>query len=414
MKRYPCLILALSFVLMSCSPRVGDSRHRFEVDTVDGVRTAINNGIPKYSDPLFSYEEILRFQEDPDNEESILTRPSTILLDESGTIYIEDSGDNRIAVFNDRGEYVRSIGREGEGPGEFQSMDSPMIHDGLMQIYDRRLHRLSLFTTAGELEDMIQLGQMVGDHQIHTPMFVYRCRDGSLIVNDDELTSDEEIQLSRKRVFIFDPDGQLRWQTETPHLQIGTWVNFRGVRGLGAVMPYASRARVDLHPDHGILVSPADEPVLRQYALDGALQRRIEIQLGERPFTAEDRSVITRDWNERVREASGISLEQLQSMRDGMAFPERWAYWSSVSLDDAGYIWLGVDEHEAAREAAGFRSLVRVVSPEGEYLGDTRLPRGAGPVYHGHPIARVSDPDTGEITFVVYRLVPSVEGFAYP
>ena len=83
-------------------------------------------------------------------------------------------------------------------------------------------------------------------------------------------------------------------------------------------------------------------------------------------------------------------------------------------IDDAGYIWLSVSEHQADYEAAGSRGLYRIISPEGEYLGDTRAPRASGQTGHGCRIARETDPDTGEITFVVYRVVSAVEGFTYP
>ncbi len=406
--------LTLSLLLISCSSEMGDPLHQFNVETIDGVVTAINNGIPKFPEDLFSYEEVLRFSEDPENEASLLYRPRQILQDREGDIYIVDSGNSRIAVFDNNGIYVRSIGRSGEGPGEFLTLDSPLIHDGRVQVYDRRLNRLSIFTTNGELQEMIPLASLMSEHQIRTPMLVYRYQDGSLLINDDQLTSDEEKQLSTERVFLFDSDGVLQWQTGTPGMQIGTWVVFRGVRGLGAIMPFASRPAVGFDPDQGILVSPADEPVLLLYHLNGSLKLRIEIQLEEKAFTSEDRTTIMDDWDERIRNASGPSLEQLQSMRDGMTFPDRWPYWGTVNIDDAGFMWLAMVEHQADREAAGSRTLFKVISPEGEYLGNTRVPRASGPTRYGHRAARITDPDTGEVTMVVYRIVSAVEGFRYP
>ncbi|MFC1529092.1 6-bladed beta-propeller [Gemmatimonadota bacterium] len=409
-----CLLPLITCLLISCTSQAGDPRHRFAVETVDGVATVVNNAVPKYSDELFEYEEVFRFREDPENEESILFRPREIVQDDRGYFYILDSGNTRIAVFDDNGVFARSIGREGEGPGDFRRPGTPIIHDGHLQIYDLGLRRLSIFTTDGEFVEVISLNQMMGDHGIRMPMLVFRCEDGSLIINEDSVTSEEEKQLSIERVFCFEPDGSLRWQTETPQAQIGAWVMFQGVRGLGARMPFASRPAVSLDPVHGILVSPANEPVLLLYDLDGTLKRRIELQLEEMPFTATDRSVITDDWDERIRNASGPSVEQLQSMRDGLPFPERWPYWGSVAIDDAGYLWLKVSERALDYEVAGSGVLCRIISPAGEYIGNTRLPQGSGPTSHGCRIARLSDPDTDETIFVLYRVRSAVEGFTYP
>lgn len=41
---------------------------------------------------------------------------------EEGNLVVADAGWGEIRVFDSGGEHVRTIGREGEGPGEFQSL----------------------------------------------------------------------------------------------------------------------------------------------------------------------------------------------------------------------------------------------------------------------------------------------------
>lgn len=48
------------------------------------------------------------------------TRIVSIAVDPRGFVYVADAGSRDIRVFDAAGVFVRAIGREGEGPGEFQ------------------------------------------------------------------------------------------------------------------------------------------------------------------------------------------------------------------------------------------------------------------------------------------------------
>ncbi len=81
-------------------------------------------------------------------------------------------------------------------------------------------------------------------------------------------------------------------------------------------------------------------------------------------------------------------------------------------MDHYGYIWLSASEREDVREAAGGGALRMVLSPECEYLGDTRLPSGA--MSYGKLLSRTTDEETGAVTFIVYEIRSAIEGFVYP
>ena len=114
--------ILLLFLLTACSSREAGTYLSFIQYIEYGATFADTVGGPKYSDPLFRYEKILTLKEDPAKPESYLFNPGSISMDPDGLIYVTDRGNQRIAVFNSDGEYLRSFGREGEGPGEFLSM----------------------------------------------------------------------------------------------------------------------------------------------------------------------------------------------------------------------------------------------------------------------------------------------------
>src|SRR5207245_2539529 len=53
------------------------------------------------------------------NKQGQLSHPSGVAVDISGNIYVADTNNNRIAVFDSSGKLLKSIVSKGSGPGEF-------------------------------------------------------------------------------------------------------------------------------------------------------------------------------------------------------------------------------------------------------------------------------------------------------
>jgi hypothetical protein len=72
-----------------------------------------------------------------------------IAVAEDGTVFVAQARDGRVLVFDHGGRHVRSFGRRGDGPGEFQRMNTIGICDGAVWITDLRAQRLSWFDREG-------------------------------------------------------------------------------------------------------------------------------------------------------------------------------------------------------------------------------------------------------------------------
>jgi len=79
-----------------------------------------------------------------------LGHPRSIGIDGASGVYVSDDDPARIEKFDAAGRYIRTIGRTGSGPGEFQT---PVIGVGGSHIFvhDVHLARLTLLDTAGVL-----------------------------------------------------------------------------------------------------------------------------------------------------------------------------------------------------------------------------------------------------------------------
>jgi len=75
----------------------------------------------------------------------LLGEVSGIAIDDSSRVYISDFQEPRVVVFSSRGRHLATIGRKGEGPGEFTAPTGPVIGpDGAL--YVRNMEQVVRFT----------------------------------------------------------------------------------------------------------------------------------------------------------------------------------------------------------------------------------------------------------------------------
>ena len=69
-----------------------------------------------------------------------------VAVDEQGYIFVADSGNNRIQIFNPDGTFLRGFGRWGQGAGEFKGLEGISVNSkGNILVADRENHRVQMF-----------------------------------------------------------------------------------------------------------------------------------------------------------------------------------------------------------------------------------------------------------------------------
>ena len=142
MKSAPDILFVVVFVLIftSCSEEANIQ--------IPGYLSELENisVYPAESDPEMSVE-LIRETTYSDNEDVTLGRVTGVLADNQGRVYVGDYDTKTVHVYHSDGSYVTSLGREGEGPGEFGQVSQMNIHNGLIHIYDWSQRRINVFST---------------------------------------------------------------------------------------------------------------------------------------------------------------------------------------------------------------------------------------------------------------------------
>ncbi|MDD8021424.1 MAG: 6-bladed beta-propeller [Acidobacteriota bacterium] len=113
--------LILSFILfnaMGC--RQQESAWRGSIKDEKGITVVRNPAQPIYKKDIISFEEELQIGSADKSDKYIFSAIDGLDVDDNGHIYVLDSRAAQVKVFGPDGEYLRSIGGRGQGPGEMQ------------------------------------------------------------------------------------------------------------------------------------------------------------------------------------------------------------------------------------------------------------------------------------------------------
>ena len=103
--------------------------------------------------PTWSFVQELRIGSFNDPE-TAFSDIKTISVSSTGIVFVAQARDNEIAVFDRFGTRVGTIGREGEGPGEFRRIHSLGVKQDTLWVSDSRNNRVTFFAQDGRtLED---------------------------------------------------------------------------------------------------------------------------------------------------------------------------------------------------------------------------------------------------------------------
>lgn len=138
--------------------------------------------------------------------ESQFNTPRTIAVGPDGSIYVADTGNHRIQVFNQDGEFVLQWGSQGTGQGQFnEPWGLAVAPDGLVYVADTWNHRVQWFSSLGQYQGEFGAFANVqqGDPQAERAKF-WGPRDIAIDAQGNVYVTDT----GNKRVQKFSPAGE--------------------------------------------------------------------------------------------------------------------------------------------------------------------------------------------------------------
>ena len=142
------IILFFSTFIMLVSYGNQNVEWNGKIEIEDGIKAVKNSDKPLFGELIFDLEEDLIIGSEEDKN-YMFYQARDIKVDSLGNIYVLDAGNHRVQKFDKNGHYLQTIGRKGQGPGEFASIYN-MLFDNQNNLYVKGMRIIHIFNNKGE------------------------------------------------------------------------------------------------------------------------------------------------------------------------------------------------------------------------------------------------------------------------
>jgi hypothetical protein len=293
------------------------------------------------------------------DEPGELINPQSLALDDAGNLYVSDQDPSVIKAFAPDGRFLRTIGRDGQGPGEFV-VGFIAARGNRLAVQDPRTSRVSLFDTAGTFIRSWSTGCCIWatihldrQHRVYVPV----------MTPPDVPASYRYVRYDTLGAVI---DTVAVPKGEDPPL----WTVRQGdVMQMSTPVPFTPQMRHAIAPDGSLVFGWTGEyRLIRTDGRDtlGVMSR----EWAPDPLSQERRQ---RHVDQMVaRMGPGLDEVALRNSFPVGDIPSTLPAYVEMNVDGAGNIWLTADSDSASAR-------LDVFSPEGAWLGRVAMPETFDP-----------------------------------
>jgi hypothetical protein len=293
-----------------------------------------------------------------------------------GRIVVANAGTHEIRFYDRAGRFIRSVGREGAGPGEFRSITwlRRFATDSLA-VFDRRSLRITIFDDDGELIRSLNVAQLPG---ITFPNPIGLFDDGKVLVNSptspDQGSSATRIIRDPVTCHLVDSDGRLIGSVgDHPGMEYYR-ATLRG-QSVGMPLPFGKMPQFEVFKDR-FFVGASDAYEIGIYGEDGTLRRLIRLDQENAKLAAEEIERYRRMRLERARTPE--ARQRVERELNDVPFPETMPAYGPIMADREGNLWV-----RQYLPPAGDPTHWRVFDAEGRLLALVETPGGFLPLEMG-------------------------------
>lgn len=343
---------------------------------IEGVEYVHNSSTPLRPTKTVAFKEEFTLSEKDEAGEIRIFKPSRYAVDAQDRIYVCDDSDLSVKVFDSQGKFLRSFGRKGSGPGEFETIrDMVFSPDGRLLVTDDWQRRTSFFSSDGQFLSSFQWKKNYSS--VH-------------IVTNSSLTAEESVFLSdgkferRVKVLDFAGDELLNFGKFTsPEMkmlvQSGGATAYPVPWSPFSIFAGDQRRQLLYHCLN-------DKYIIEVFDQKGRKFRQIDRPYEPVPVTGKDIKKLRSRFAASSTHPIAILLRQME-------FPKVKTVTERLLVDDAGNLW--VQTNEEKKQAEKTLTAYDIFNPDGVYEARVWLDSAPGLFAGGKMYRTVEDTETG-------------------
>jgi len=356
------------------------------VEQKNGVRVVNNPAEPFYGKLELILEQDLNLGNEED-ENTLFYRAYGLDVDSQGNIYVMDAGNFRIQKFNSTGEYLQTIGKKGQGPGEFDRMQSFYV-DEENKLYVSSGMKIQIFDEQGEFLKSIPLTSQISDFWISPDDFIY-----CLVYSSSEEGRERKVikvNMEGKEVDEIDRFADTKVVQRKSGGQTAAFLLYHNYNHSLHLVPFQN---------NGLIYAHSSE--YRLFHLNSAGELDFVIQKDEpyHSISKREKDKIVQDMKDSLSDRGNEWSEDV--IEQACQFPATRPFFSNIAMDDQGRIYARrvrsvLDEKETYE--------FDIFNADGYYLYKTEIDFSPSLIKNGFVYQIKTDEEAGTVRIVRYRV----------
>jgi hypothetical protein len=313
--------------------------------------------LPVYKTGSGTFEKDYTIGGDIEDEDSFFFSPADVALDKNGNLFVLDYKGYCVKKFDREGTFIKTFGRQGEGPGEFmQAWRMGIDPAGNLIIYDFGNNRFTTFNNDGELVGSLDINEFGW-----RPVMNVKCDPTGLVYfesNKQDFADPRSAGLTL--ISRFDPKMNIETGVDSASIQ-KFYVKHTDIGITSTSVPFPPDLHWGITPSGQIAIARSKDYSIKILSTDLAILHESRFDGTRRPVTAEDKKEYFDSYED----------ENLaQWVRSTADFPKIKPYFDELIVDREGYLLFLVDEDEG-----GDTQTYDVFTPQVEFINKVTLPR---------------------------------------
>ncbi len=362
MKKFHITILVVLVGFISfCSKEAAQPDYPVVIETVGGVKTFTNPEYPRDGRFDLLLTEDFTVGEGLGDELGVLNQPRDLKVDQSGSLFVLDSGDTTIKVYDAEGRFSHSIGNAGQGPGEFgRFIYFDISPEGRVFVMDGMNRRINLFEKNGMFISDFSIEGFHDKIAVGSGEYIYLSNP---VTTPEEVIGEEQILEQKVTIYQYDLEGNVQMTYGEYRGQTTSYKRVDENSSTGGSSPYGYQTVWDICMGERLFEGYSEKYQLTVHSPDGSPEFRFGRQFTPIKYPYYGRGPVNPEF-----------------------YP---AFDRIVVLDDHNNIWLmqyGIEDPEKIR-------VYDIFSPEGIYLKQVFLPARIYAIQNGkiYSIVRTED-----------------------
>jgi hypothetical protein len=331
-----------------------------------GCTLALSAGVDPSSD-LFKSGEV-RFEKefvlDDDSmpQDVFFVNPSTVSCDPEGSIYVVDSGAKNIKKFDAQGKFLKTFGREGQGPGEFGGLYYSTFAKDRLVVWDSGNRRLCSFTADGDYIESMNIPYDAGSVRM-----LRGFPSGEIAVEMEKNYRRDPDKPQECRIDLYAPDLKFVRTIYRRELWRKKYIRTKEYGTTTLYFPYCADVRWAVLPDVRLVIGYSDEYAADIFDQNGKKISTISHDAESVPVSGKDK----RDYFDSLSfYRAGERLKEVpEYITKFTEFPKHMPVYKNILVDSGGNIWVVLNRGN--QEEGG--KVIDVFSQDGSFVSRVAL-----------------------------------------